>query len=220
MVIGVDAQDHHYTEKESEKAIEDAFRSAYVNRSEEISDFFNKTFGPGGDADDIGERFKVAWEGASSGVKRFVNETYWNISRTIQGDPVVNATMSLEDVTARISASAEHAQSRSGKSGKSKPTDKVKGDDKQEQASVLDTAWNFFKSVFGQPTKGDPPMASVPETASLAPTNTGGFTLGLLSFVAGFILLIQAGLNRNSMVNKPAAPASISEVPSGYVRIT
>ena len=219
-MLGVDAQDHHRTEKESEKAIEDAFRSAYANRSEEISDFFNKTFGPGGDADEIGERFKVAWQGASSGVKRFVNETYWNISRTIRGDPAMNATVSLEEVTARISASVEHSKSNSGKSSKSKPTYKVKIDDKQEQGSVLDTAWNFFKSVFGQPTKGDPPMASLSPTASLAPANAGGFTLGLLSFVAGFILLIQAGLNRNSMVNKPAAPASISEVPSGYVRIT
>jgi hypothetical protein len=210
------SQDHQKTEKEVEKEIEQAFRSAYSNRSEEIGDFFNKTFGPGGDADEIGHRFQTAWKSASEGVRRFVNETYWNISKTMQGDDETNPSASLEEIYALVSHTVEEAhKKKSSKHGS--PTDAPE-EKVDEHKSILDTAWNYFKSVFGVSTKGEPPVAGLTQNA--VPGPRGGMTLGILTLLAGVILLVQAGLNRNSWINKPVAESPTrSQVPSGYVRI-
>ena len=217
------AQDHHKTEKESEKEIEEAFRSAYSNRSEEISEFFNKTFGPGGDAEEIGQRFKQAWKGASEGVREFVNETYWNISRTLRPEDKPTASSSLEDITARVSRSAE--KSRVHSKSEKHEAHKTPDDEKpEEHQSVLDSAWNYFKSVFGVSTKGEPAEAAMSAAAPAISQNASGITLGLFTLLAGVLLLVQAGLNRNSWINKSATSSAdaplMREVPSGYVRIT
>jgi hypothetical protein len=223
LIQAVSSQDHHKTEKESEREIEEAFRSAYSNRSEEISEFFNRTFGPGGDAEDIGRRFKKAWKGASEGVQQFVNETYWNISRTLRPEDKPNGSSSLEDITARISLSASeaHAHSKSQKHEAHRTPD---DEEPQEHQSVLDSAWNYFKSVFGVSTKGGPPGAAMSASSSMVSPTTGGITLGVFTILAGVLLLVQAGLNRNSWINKSATSSAdtplMTEVPSGYVRIT
>ena len=201
-----------------EKEIEQAFKSAYTNRSDEVGDFFNKTFGPGGDADEIGRRFQTAWKGASEGVRQFVNETYWNISQTMRGENLTDPQAALEDITARVSKQieADHDQ-KSSKHSKPTAVPQDGSKDKDHQ-SILDTAWNYFTSVFGVSTKGEPVVAGAAPLPENKPR--GGLTLGLITLLAGLLLLVQAGLNRNSWINKPVeTPHSRPEVPSGYVRI-
>lgn len=213
----VSAQNHRRTGKDVEKDIEQAFKSAYSNRSEEIGEFFNKTFAPGGDAEKIGHRFQKAWKGASEGVRQFVNETYWNISKTMKGEDAFGPAATLANISALV---AKHIE-KSGK--KSHPGTEKTTDEKQtspEHESVLDTAWNYFRSVFGVSTKGEPPVAGAAMTAPVH--SSGGLTLGVFTLLAGVLLLVQAGLNRNSWINKPvdeSLPRRKPEVPSGYVRI-
>lgn len=227
-------------EKEVEREIHEAFKAAFSNRSDEIQDFFNKTFGPGGNASDIAERFKQAWGSTSEGVKRFVNDTYWNISRIMTAndtDKAVATTASLgyDDITARIN----NYQASSPEPGKEKVPAKPKPD--SHHGGILDTAWNYFKSVFGvnpKPTTAPhksvpntvpPPSAasaSIPSTSPVVP-HQGGLYVGIITMFAALFVLLQAMFNRNSLVNKqvatPSSKSSIrsrnSQVPSGYVRI-
>lgn len=196
------ADDPSHTEQE----IQDAFRAAYSNRSQEIGEFFNKTFGPGGDAEEIGQRFKTAWRDASDGVRQFVNETYWNISRTL-GEP------SETEREAMLSSYPSAERSKEG----SKPK-KPKPEPQDDQKSILDTAWNYFKSVFGvSPAKPNSEPASAGSPMSHKAHN--GLFLGLLTLLAGMSLLLQAGVNRNSWINKTAMAASRDSAPPGYVRL-
>jgi hypothetical protein len=215
------AQDHERTEKDIEKDIEKAFKAAYANRSDELGDFFNKTFSPGGDAEEYEKRFEAAWKDASEGVRRFVNETYWNISKTMRGENTSYPTESLEDVTALISEKVREASEKRGKEAHASKRTKTSEEGKpEEHGSILDTAWNYFKSVFGVSTKGEPPVAGLAQDITLP--RSSGLTLGVFTLLAGVMLLIQAGLNRNSWINKPLASSDIGcppEVPSGYVRI-
>ena len=215
-------------EKQTEQDIRDAFTSAFSNRSEEVGQFFNQTFGPGGNASEIADRFKTAWQGASEGVKRFVNETYWNISKTIQGENATSSGMELLDVSAAVSRYAATAPKEPTPRTKSDETLKQRAPSDEtstEHHSVLDSAWNYFKSVFGvNPDKAKPvpsvapkhhPEASIPEPAT---SSHSGLYLGLIMMMAGGALVLQTTMNRNSLVNKNLYTRK-QEVPSGYVRI-
>ena len=197
-----------------DRQIEDAFRAAYSNRSDELGDFFNKTFGPGGDAEEIATRFKTAWQGANEGVKQFVNETYWNISRTMRSADGADALLASYPVA----SAAKHHESKHEKPVQDEP----------EHKSILDTAWNYFKSVFGvNPDRNAEPVPSsvsassvpAPSASMAAPQASHHSTvLGLFTLVAGVFLLVQAGVNRNSWINKQVSGRSAEIVP-GYVRL-
>lgn len=219
-------------EREVEREIHEAFKAAFSNRSDEVQDFFNKTFGPGGNATDIAERFKEAWGSTSEGVKRFVNETYWNISRIMSGndsDKPVEASLSYDQITEKINA--YQAPSKSKKQHETPAPQPTHG-------GILDTAWNYFKSVFGVNPKPKPtssPHKSVPNTvpppsAALSATTSpvphqGGLYVGIVAMLAALFVLLQSMFNRNSLVNKqvstksPWISSQPSQVPSGYVRI-
>ena len=150
-------------------------------------------------------------------------------------DKAVATTGSLgyDDITARIN----NYQASSPQPGEEKDRSKPKPD----SHGILDTAWNYFKSVFGvnpKPTTAPrksvpntvtPPSstsASNPSTPSVVP-HQGGVYVGIIAMFAALFVLLQAMFNRNSLVNKqvttPSSKSSIrfrnSQVPSGYVRI-
>lgn len=189
-----------------EATIKATFKAAYGNRSDELQDFFNRTFSAGGNASDVAERFEAAWDSASEGVKKFVNETYTNISKIMQGDEG-KITETVSEPIASLSQDA---------SGNNNSTE-----------STLDTAWNYFKSVFGVSPEHTPSpkglkfshqeeSAALPEEPA---KSNGGIYLGIMTMIAAVFLVFQATLNRNSLFNKEVHRAS-PQVPSGYVRIT
>ena len=99
-------------QEEHERAIRDSFNAAYTNRSDDLHEFFNRTFAPGGDASQVAKRFQEAWGTASQEVRHFVNETYWNISKIMQGQDnlgdaqeAIASLSGLEAVESRIFAS-------------------------------------------------------------------------------------------------------------------
>lgn len=205
--------DNQGRREEEEKRVGDMFKAAYGNTSDEIGKFFNETFGPGGDSGEISSRFKAAWDSASDGVRRFVNETYQNITQILKGGEESTKTASLSSITEMI-GSYDAALHQEGKN-KSRHVEEQKGD--EPHLSMLDNAWNYFKSVFG---------VSTPEAGMILPrveTGHKGVLLGVISLLAGLFLLFQTTLNRNSLVNKNVYESSVPgprpEVPSGYVRL-
>ena len=224
--------DQDADEREVEHEIHEAFKAAFSNRSDEVQDFFNKTFGQGGNATEIAERFKEAWGSTSEGVKRFVNETYWNISRIMSGndsDKSVATTASLgyDEILEKINAYQASSQ-KVEKHQTPKP--------EPAHGGILDTAWNYFKSVFGVnpkpsptphksiPNTVPPPSAAISATPSPVP-HQGGLYVGIIAMLAALFVLVQSIFNRNSLVNKQVSSKSSwqsqqrSQVPSGYVRI-
>jgi hypothetical protein len=209
------SKEHDISEKESEREIEkqfrQAFRSAFSNPSDEVGEFLNQTFGQGGDASEIAERFRLAWQGASQGVRRFVNETYWNITRVLEGEKVPGyGEEAMERVSSMIS---EHKHMG----------DQLQGDPNEtKNRSVVDAAWNYFKNEFS-PSKPESSKSSEPVSAAMmAPTGSSWshnrLFLMVISLLASVILVFQTTLNRNSFVNKQVYNEP-SRVPSGYVRI-
>ena len=207
--VATESKTEDDSEKEIEEEFRDAFRSAFSNRSDEVGQFFNQTFGQGGNATEIADRFRTAWQGDSEGVRHFVNETYWNITRVLQGDnPQGYGGVNMEEVTAMIS---KH-RSKSDKIPNT-PSD-------GEHDSVVDKAWNHFKNVFA-PSKPVQNKSPEPATASIpapAQSSHNGLFLMLISLFASVILVFQTTFNRNGFVNKQVynEPA---RVPNGYVRI-
>lgn len=200
-------------EKEIEKQFRDAFKSAFSNRSDEIGQFFNETFGPGGNASDVSERFVEAWEGASEGVRRFVKETYWNISQIIERDnsstEATNAS-SMELISAGIHKRAEDTKKETVSHHR-----EIKSN--EEDDSVVTRAWNYFKSVFGNST---PNQSSPQVNAALPPqphvSSHGAAWLGFIISVASLLLVVQTASKEKYVTNRRE---SAHQVPSGYVRI-
>lgn len=199
--------------KEIEKEFRDAFKSALSNRSDEIGQFFNETFGLGGNASDVAERFVEAWDSAGEGVRRFVKETYWNISQIIERDnssTEATNSSSMELISAGIHKRAEETT-------KGTVIDHREIQFTEEDNSVVTRAWNYFMSVFGNST---PNQSSPPVTAAL-PTQPhvsshGAAWLGFIISVASILLLVQTA-SKEKYVN--IRRESAHQVPSGYVRI-
>jgi hypothetical protein len=237
--VNCDTPEQTKEEKELEREIHEAFKAAFSNRSDEIQDFFNKTFGQGGNASDIADRFRQAWGSTSDGVKRFLNDTYWNISRIMSGnDTQVASALGYAIITERINGYPTALLAKS--------TPPVKHDQKQQSDSqhqgVLDTAWNYFKSVFGVTPKPTPPhhksspsvnsvppppaTASIPSVESPVP-HRGGLYIGILAMAAALLVFFQATFNRklptaaltSPFAKYPPPSSEHSQVPSGYVRI-
>jgi hypothetical protein len=213
------------TEKDSsEEDIREAFKSAYSNRSDEIEKFFNETFGPGGDPHEVSSRFKDAWHSASQGVRHFVRETYDNITKIMKGEnETMKAEASLRGITALVGEYDAAMQANRTSRGKEK-TPKHETEEDAESESMLDTAWNYFKSVFGvtKSPGSEPPVLPEATMAGERPSSGKGMLLGFITLLAGVFLLFQTTLNRNSLVNKnvyETVPAARPEVPSGYVRL-
>jgi hypothetical protein len=212
------------TESEiDEKQISDMFKSAYPNRSDEIGSFFNETFGPGGHSDEISSRFKSAWDTASDDVRKFVNETYQNISK------IIKAQNETAEVDASMSGISEMIGNYDAALHQNKTDHKHEGSVKEEtpHQSMLDTAWNYFKSVFGVSVNRSSSPSTAPHPAAGISANNRsevghkGVMLGLLTLLAGLFLMFQTTFNRNSLVNKNMvyAESPIPEVPAGYVRL-
>lgn len=205
-----------------EQRMSNLFKSAYQNRSDEIGSFFNETFGPGGHSDEISARFKAAWDTASDDVRKFVNETYQNISKIIK---VQNES---SEVVASLSGISEMIGSYDAALNQNKTAHKHERSVKEDtHQSMLDTAWNYFKSVFGVNVNpsSSPSSAPYPE-AGISANNRSevgqkGVMLGLLTLLAGLFLMFQTTFNRNSLVNKNMvyAESPTPEVPAGYVRL-
>jgi hypothetical protein len=226
-------------EVEVEHEIHEAFKAAFSNRSDEVQDFFNKTFGQGGNASEVAERFQEAWGTTSEEVKRFVNETYWNISRIMSGNDSTpktpSASVSYGELTEKINN--YRLQVKASPDSVSGGPGKVVHKPEAPHAGVLDTAWNYFKSVFGVNPKATPPphqSKSIPNkvdppSAGLEPSpvdHHGGLYVGLIAMVAALFVLLQSIFNRNNLVSKQVTHSKNSlsykpksQVPSGYVRI-
>jgi len=136
----------HEQAKIIERDMRKAFEAAFSNRSDQMDEFFNQTFGPGVDQYEARERFKQAWESTSHGVRHFINETYTNISRIIQGknDTVENEEASVPKRAISGPAVIKHDT----------PTPNKNKD------GSLDSVWNFFRNIFG--TNGGSNTTSVP----------------------------------------------------------
>lgn len=202
LVVDTFAQNTHVDpQEEYETAVRKAFDDAYANRTDELQDFFNQTFGAGGNATEVAERFKIAWKSASEGVKQFVGETYQNISRIMS----TNTT----EVSNELIASLSNMDEIDSRIASYSAVDENKDTDSTTETGRLDAIWNYFKNLFGKPK----------ETASMTqPVNHHtGVYLGLLTMLAALFLAFQTTLNRNSLLNKHVQH---EYVPRGYVRIT
>lgn len=193
--------------RESEKQIQDAFKAAYSNRSEELHEFFNQTFG--GDPSEIADRFKESWDDASEGVKQFISETYHNISRVMNG-----TNSSSEYPSASLSSGKEYDELKE----KLTHADHELEKESPETHDMVDSAWQYFKSVFGvDPRDKKTPTASMP----VQQTHTGGVFLGLITLAAALFLMWQTSFatSRRTVTTGWSKQRMTSEIPSGYVRL-
>lgn len=203
---------------QQEKDIQDAFKAAYSNRSSELKEFFNETFH--GEPSEIADRFRQSWDSASDGVKQFVSETYQNISQIMKGEnsTAPNAGLApFDDIKEKITNAIPEDTS----------------DSTHPPRDMLDSAWGYFKSVFGVDPRATPepkesdnssdqPSASLPIAPQ--PPSSAGFMFGLVTIAAALFLLYQtSSVNSKSVLNvsdRSSPQKRRHEVPSGYVRLT
>ncbi len=194
--------------QQREKDVQEAFKGAYIDRSGELKEFFEQTFH--GKPSEIADRFKGAWEGASEGVKQFVFETYQNISEVMESENSIHASLSSSEMHEKINNHVPHKESES---------------DAEPQKDVLDSAWEYFKSVFGVDPRDEKstPAASLPSSPASTTTSKSGVMFGLLTIAAALFLLYQTTVSHKSVLDPSSSAKRISrphEVPMGYVRLT